>query len=73
MDKCLECDQHGTWHVFRSDSVEQLLLVTVMADGVLGLVVRLEAQGLVQLQGLDVEAEIKRSCLMCYIWITSPC
>ena len=50
-----------TWHVLRSDSVEQLLLVAVVADGVLGLEVRLEAERLVQLQGLDMETEIKES------------
>ena len=45
-----------TWHVLRSDSVEQLLLVAVVANGMLRLIVGLEAEGLVQLQGLDVEA-----------------
>ncbi len=48
-----------TWHVFRSDCVEQLFFVAVMADGVLSLEVGLEAKSLVQFQRLNVETEMK--------------
>ncbi len=46
-------------HVHGLYRVEELLLVAVLADAVLGLVVRLVAQRRVQLQGLEIDKKIK--------------
>ncbi len=41
------------------DCIEELFLIAIVADGVHGSVVGLEAQGRVELQRLDVETEGK--------------